>query len=120
MSTHVLASIAGAYLLAVATWVFYLAAMSLLPRRHDLHPVAKVHAYLIVGVGLALDFVLHVVVGSVLFLKPPQDWLLTGRLTRYINDVDEARWRRALAGWICARLLDAYDPDGCHCKRTTP
>lgn len=117
MSKHLLLTIGGAYALAVATWVLYLAITNLLRHRDKLGWVAKAHAYPIVGVGLVFDFVLHVVVGTVLFLKLPQDWLLTGRLTRYINDPDEARWRRAAAAWVCRALLDTFDADGCHCER---
>lgn len=108
--------IAGSYLLFVVTWVFYLAVMSLAPYRHDLHPVAKVHGYALLGIGLVLDLLLNVVVCSVLFLKYPQDWLLTGRLSRYITDQEEKKWRRVLAGWICSHLLDQFDPKGIHCK----
>ncbi len=112
----IITSIAAGYALCVVTWTLYLAIMSLRPHRDSLHPVAKAHAYMLLGVGLFLDFVLNVVVCSVLFLKHPQDWLLTGRLTRYIQDPDETPWRRGLAKWLCSHLLDQFDPDGGHCK----
>ena len=113
----VLGAVGVGYALAVVTWLFYLAVMSLAPHRHTMSPVARAHAYVLLGVGFALDFVLNVVVGTVLFLKLPQDWLLTGRLERYINDQRETRWRRALALWICFHLLDQFDPKGSHCGR---
>lgn len=109
-------SLATAYGICVATWIFYLAVMNLAPHRGQLHPVAKAHAYALLGVGLALDLVLNFVVGTILFLKHPQDWLLTGRLTRYIKDEQEARWRRATALWLCRHLLDQFDPKGGHCR----
>jgi hypothetical protein len=110
-----LLTMVGLYGLAFVTWLCYLAAMNVLPRRHALHPVAKAHAYVLVAIGLTLDFVLHVFVGTLLFLKAPQDWLLTGRLTRYVHDEGEAAWRRTAARWICKHMLDQFDPDGCHC-----
>lgn len=108
-------TIVAGYGLAVATWLFYLAVMHLKPHRDALHPIARAHAYALLGVGLVLDFVLNVLIGSILFAKPPQDWLLTGRLQRYIRDPGEKAWRRALAAWICRHLLDQFDPSGNHC-----
>lgn len=112
---HLFLAFLVVYGTAFATWVCYLAAMNVLRRRNELNPVAKVHAYVLVAIGLALDFVLHVVIASLLFLKRPQDWLLTGRLTRYVHDDSEAAWRRTAARWICKHMLDQFDPDGCHC-----
>lgn len=106
---------AAGYALMVATWVLYLAIMGLAPHRERLHPVAKFHAYALLGIGLVLDFLLNVVVCSVLFLKYPQNVLLTGRLKRYIRDPHERPWRRNMAAWLCRHLLDQFDPSGCHC-----
>jgi len=103
------------YALAFLTWVMYLAVMNIARFRHDLYPIAKAHAYVLAAVALVFDFLLNVVVGTVVFLKPPKDLLLTGRLSRYILDPSEALWRRKLAGWICSRLLDQFDPYGHHC-----
>lgn len=113
---HILLAFGVAYAIAFGTWLFYLAAQSVQPRKRELHPVARLHAYVLVAIGLALDAVLNVVVASVLFLKLPQDVLLTGRLIRYKNDAAERAWRRKLAVWICEHLLDVFDADGCHCQ----
>lgn len=109
------AFLAGGYALAVTTWVLYLAIMSLYRVRHDLSWVARGHAYPLLAVGFVFDCALNVLVGSVLFLKHPQDWLLTHRLTRYLRDPDELRWRKRLALWLCTNLLDPFDPSGDHC-----
>jgi len=108
-------SILIGYLLAVVTWVLYLAIMSLLPHRKDLHPVAKFHAYALLTVGLIFDVILNITVGSVLFLEWPhyKRLLLTARLSHHVS---EGRgWRFRLAHWICAHLLDQFDPNGGHC-----
>lgn len=105
----------GAYLLAFATWMLYLAAMAIIPKKSRLSPVAKAHAYVLVSVAIVMDAVLNIIVASVLFLDPPRDLLLTGRLKRYIRDPQEFPWRRALALWVCEHLLDPFDPDGNHC-----
>lgn len=104
-------SLAGAY----ATWIFYLAVMTLIRARDDgkLPPVALAFAYPVVAVGLLFDFALHVLVGTVLFLERPREWLLTQRLSRLIREDDG--WRGDLALWMCTTLLDAFDPDGSHC-----
>lgn len=105
----------AAFLCAYATWVFYLAVMALMRARAAgvLSPVALVLAYPVVAIGLVLDFTLHVVVGTVLFIERPREWLLTQRLSRLIRTDDG--WRGDLALWMCTALLDAFDPDGSHC-----
>lgn len=108
---------AGAYALAVVTWIFYLAVMALIPHRHSLRPIAKAHAYLLVAVGLVLDVALNVIVGSVLFVEPPHPkrLLLTSRLS-YHTTRDHG-WRTRLALWVCSHLLDQFDPKGRHCRQ---
>lgn len=104
-------SLAGAY----ATWVFYLAVMTLIRARKagTLPPVALAVAYPVVAVGLLFDFALHIVVGTVLFWERPREWLLTQRLSRLIKT--DYGWRGDLAMWMCSTLLDAFDPAGRHC-----
>lgn len=99
------------YVLAVLTWIFYLAAYHLVPLRKELHPVAKAHAYVIVGIGLALDVILNVVVATVLFVDPPRELLLTTRLKRYKAGPDG--WRRSFADWVCEHLLNQFDEGHC-------
>jgi hypothetical protein len=108
---------AGTYALAVVTWIFYLAVMALIPHRHNLRPVAKAHAYLLVGVGLVLDVALNVIVATVMFLEPPHPrrMLLTARLSYHTSR--NHGWRTRLAKYLCSRLLDQFDPRGRHCKQ---
>lgn len=108
---------AGAYALALATWIFYLAVMALIPHRHNLRPIAKAHAYLLVAVGLVLDVVLNVIVASIMFLEPPHPrrMLLTARLS--YHNTRAHGWRTRLARWLCVHLLDQFDPRGHHCKQ---
>ena len=106
-----------AYALAVATWVFYLAAMSLQPHLKTMRPFAKVHGYAVFLVAVLLDALLHFVVGTVLFLDTPArgELLLTKRLKRYHGPAYVGSWRAKLADWICKNLLDIFDPNGKHC-----
>lgn len=111
----VLVTLGAGYALVVATWLFYLAIMAISPHKSNLHPVAKAHAYVLLAVALALDVVLNVVVGTVLFLDPPRELLMTDRLKRYLAREAPQSWRRAIAAWVCKHLLDQFDPDGNHC-----
>jgi hypothetical protein len=106
----------GWYALVVMTWVFYLAAMNLMPHLKTMHPIARAHAYAVVVIALALDVVINVIVGTVLFLDPPRELLLTNRLKRYQLDARwGGTWRASLAFWLCTHLLDQFDPNGDHC-----
>lgn len=108
--------VASSYLLALATWLFYLAVMNLVPVRDQLHPFARVNAYILLAIGLTLDLILNVVVASILFLEPPRlrELLLTARLSRLVKT--DSGWRGRLARWICHHLLDQFDPKGKHCR----
>lgn len=99
------------YALTVLTWLFYLAIMHLAKVRHQLHPVAKAHAYGLLAIGLVLDAVLNAVVATVVFSDLPQEWLLTQRLKRY--KTGRPGWRRNAAWWICEHLLNQFDEGHC-------
>lgn len=94
-------------------WVLYISVMAFRAQRDNLHPLVKAHAYVVLGIGLAFDLILTVVIGSVLFLAPPKDLTLTGRLKRHRA---EGGWRGNVAGWLCTNLLNPFtgDKEG-HC-----
>jgi hypothetical protein len=104
------------YLLGLATWLFYLAIMQLMRVRHTLHPFARVNAYLLLAIGIPLDVLTNVFIGSLLFLEPPHPkrLLLTARLSWHKRR--DNGWRTKLAWWLCAHLLDQFDPRGQHCR----
>lgn len=105
----------GAFFLVGYVWLYYAAVMSLKKRREDVGLPTKIVGYPLAAVGLVLNFVFNLVVGSVVFLDPPRwgEVGLTMRLKRYIHG-DAARWRKALARWVCHHFLDPFDPGG-HC-----
>ena len=103
------------YLAAVLTWVLYLAAMGLIPHLKSMGWIVKIHAYAVVLVGVIMDFLLHMVIGTILFMDLPREWLLTGRLRRYHGSEYIGSKRAKIAEWICTHLLDPFDPDGDHC-----
>jgi len=98
-----------------ALWIFYVAVMHLKRARENgtLSRAALYLGYPVLLAGYALDVFVQVVVASVVFLDPPRDWTLTGRLKRYIAGPEG--WRERVAVWMCANLLNTFDPDGRHC-----
>jgi hypothetical protein len=115
-------SLLGAYLLALGTWIFYLAVMNLKRQRDKdraafdaMHWFVKWNSYAVLLAGLVMDAALHFLVGTLLFLDPPREMLLTARLKRYHKARYKGTWRGRLADWMCDHLLDPFDPSGDHC-----
>lgn len=105
----------GAAVLVWLTWGAYVAIMHMDLRRDELGTAAKVFGYPWLWLGLVLDAALSVFVGTLVFLDPPRELLLTARLKRYINTSPVGSWRERLASWICTNLLDPFDKRGDHC-----
>jgi hypothetical protein len=108
----VIISIVGLYAFLVVCWTLYLAIMNIAAHRDQMGPVAKAHAYILLIFGYLCDFVLNMIV-CLVFLRLPQDFLLTGTLKRTI--INDNGWRCAVASWICTTLLNAFDSKGRHC-----
>lgn len=106
----ILISLTSLYML----WVMYLAVMALKRARDSgkLSKPAMVLGYPLLFIGLVLDALVNITLGSVLMLELPREWLVTARLTRHINT--GSGWRKKLALWVTATLLDAFDPRGVH------
>lgn len=96
-------------------WMFYLIVMTLKRARDakTLSPYAAIMAGPIIVVAEAIDAIGNWTFCTVLFLELPRETLITSRLKRLI--LGEG-WRSGLAGWMCADLLNAFDPSGNHCK----
>lgn len=94
-------------------WVFYLAVMNLKRVRdtHGLSVAAKIMGYPALYIGILLDFLVNVTVCTVLFLELPKETLVTSRLQRHANGKG---WRKSLAIWFGAALLNDFDPSGNH------
>lgn len=106
----------GAFLIMYALWLYYLAVMSL-KRARDTGAMtvwAQRLGYPILAIGYALDFAVNIFVLSFLLFEAPRELLVTARLSRHIKS--DPGYRQQFSAWVCANLLDAYDPSGCHCK----
>lgn len=97
------------------TWGFYGSIMSLKSARDKgvLTPVTKAVAYPWLLVFILMDVVYNIIIGTIIFLEPPKEWLFTARVSR-LNDL--RTWRGNLARFFCRHLLDPLDPDGRHCS----
>ena len=103
----ILLTVLLAYATLFVSWILYLAVMNLKAHRAELGPVAKVHAYALLVIGLVVDLFLTAVVGSALFLAPPRESTFTGRLKRHKL---EGGWRGAVASWICEARSGTRSP----------
>ena len=98
-----------------ALWCHYVTVMAL-KRAKDagtLSTAALVLGAPIAVTGIVLDALINIVVCTVILMEFPREWMVTSRLSRHKR---AGGWRGVIAAWICENLLDAFDPDGCHCK----
>jgi len=113
--TYFIYALLGLYAAIVIGWALYLAIMHLAPRRAEMNPVVRTHAYALLYFALLYDFlILNVIVGSVLFWEWPREWLLTARLKRHHASPPESK-RYKISHWICENMLNPFDPKGGHC-----
>ena len=93
----------------------YLALMSAYTakRTSQLTAPAMVFIYPMLVIFIVLDVLLNAVIGSVIFVESPREWLFTQRVSRLNN---KNNWRGKVAKYICAHFLDPFDPRGRHCS----
>lgn len=104
--------ILGCYVLALVTWLFYLAAMNLIKIREQLTGLAKVNGYILVTIGIVLDVAVNFILGTIIFVEIPREWLLTDRLQRHKRK-PKTNWRYKIANYVCTNLLNPFDPGHC-------
>ena len=95
-------------------WIIYAAVMRLKQVREagKLTLAMKVFGYPALALGLAVDLVVNVVFGTLVFLQLPREFTLSTRLWKLSNG--EAGWRQRWALWLRVNLLDSLDPEGVH------
>ena len=98
-------------------WVYFVAVMHLkhLKDEGKLTGGVKFMGYPALIVGLVLDLIVHLIVGTAIFLELParNEWTLSARLWRLSND-PKPSWRRTLALFLRRSILDPIDPAGIH------
>lgn len=96
-----------------ALWMFYLAVMNL-KRARDNGTLTRIAYYLglpMFAIGITLDFIVNVIVFSVVMLELPREGLVTARLKRH---APHDTWRGNVARWFALHFLDTFDPSGRH------
>lgn len=101
--------------LTAALWLLFLAVMALKTARDNgkLPKVVLPFAYIILYVGLLVDFAVNITVATVLFLELPKEGTVTSRVSRHLKE--SSGWRQKLAKFICGNFLDPFEIGG-HCK----
>ena len=98
----------------VFTWAYYLAMCSL-KRTNEADAIPKFLkplAYVLLAGFLVADCIFNLIVGTIVFLQLPRQWLFTSRCK---ENQDRWDWRRDAARWWCANWLNPFDPSGRHC-----
>ncbi len=101
------------YAIISITYVCYLAITNAMRVRAEITWPVWVLLGPIVVVGVAADFILNIIVGTLLFLDIPKEPLFTARLKRYREGPDGTRKKTAC--FICEKLLNIFDPTKKHC-----
>lgn len=96
-------------------WTLYLAVMNLIRARKagKLSRVAYALGLPLLALGGLLDVLVNLIVCTMIFLELPREFLMTTRLKRHIRS--GTGWRFKVSKFICSKLLDQFDPSGCHC-----
>ena len=100
------------FVLCSVTWIYYVAIIRLYREKDNLNNVAYFMTAFGALIGVPLDILLNLI-SSVILLDVPKEVTLSQKLSR-LNDT--GGWRGDVARWICAELLDPFDPRGFHCK----
>lgn len=105
-------AVVGIYVLGLSTWLYYLAITNLIKHRKQLSGFAKFNGYILVLVGLILDVSVNWIIGTIVFVEIPREFLFTERLQRH-KKRPVSSWRHKLANWLCNNLLNPFDPGHC-------
>lgn len=95
--------------LSVVTYIGYIKAMVVYRKKkaNEMRWYHYVYGIPVAIVFLPLDVIVNAVVGTVIFLELPREWLLTSRLDRH------ARNGHKFAQFICKYLLNPFDEGHC-------
>jgi len=110
-----LVSLAGLWM---ATMIFFIAIMHckklLDDQTEEFTLFWKIHIVPIGIVGVVLDILFNIFIGSVIFLERPHELLFTARCARHKRYVlgQAVTWRMRLARFMC-RQLNQIDPGHC-------
>lgn len=120
MTAHVVTLTAVAWVLAYlyGFWLLYVLIMGFYRAwlAGKLTLVAKVLASPALIAGYLVDLFANWTLATLWFREFPSRplELVTGRLSRYVGSEGDS-WQKLHAMWVCANLLDYFDPHDQHC-----
>ncbi len=96
-------------------WGVYVLTMGLYRAKLDnrLGPFTRLLGFPFIGLAWLMDVIANLTLASLIFWELPKEMFVTARLNRHLNGTG---WRASIAGWVCTRLLDIFDPTGKHCR----
>jgi hypothetical protein len=112
MLTIVLYVLAGIFGVSIF-WLVYCGVQGFRSRWATLHWSAKILGGPGTGLFLIVDFLVNLL-ASIPFKDLPRELTLSTRLKRYHQATDSPK-STAVAGFICDKWLDPFDPSGDHC-----
>lgn len=97
------------------TWLLYLASVSLYRNgKPDLPLLIKPFALVVTVFGTFFNWVLNIVLGTLMFLELPKELYFSARVGRHKKH--SSGWRNKLAMFFCGKLLNPFDQD--HCEKS--
>jgi hypothetical protein len=106
----------GIFLFALLGWIglvnLFAAVMhakAIISRGEKIAGLFRGPLYVGAGVGVFLDIVFNLTLGSVIYREPPKELTFTSRCSRH---KEGAGWRKDKAEWWC-RELNKFDPGHC-------
>lgn len=72
---------------------------------------AKVVAYSYLVLAVILDFIFNLIIGSLIFLELPREFMFTDRCSRHMHEMGR---RGRIARWFCNSWLNPFDENHCH------
>ena len=99
------------YAITIGTWIFYGAIMHLRENKEALTGSAKFFGFQVLFIGVILDALFNVIIGTISFAEIPHEALFTARCDRWLKS---ETWRGKLARYFCSQLLDPLQTGG-HC-----
>ena len=104
------------YLGMLITWMWYLATMMLKLKRDKgmkftIEQKAFGYPMMIAGLVILDAIVMNIIIGTIMFVELPREWLFTTRCQRHMR---ENTFRGKIARWACRHFLDPFEIGG-HC-----
>lgn len=99
------------WLLVPTLYVFYIAGVTILKKRDELHKGVFWFCAPIIATAIVLDVILQVTLAWLIFWNKPEEWTFTQRMQRY--KLAPGGWRKKVAHYVCEHFLNPFDEGHC-------